>query len=227
MRGALGAVMEDEDEDDGKFEGGCHGHGCHGCGRQGGCGAGGARVKFVFDDGGRAAAGFSGEARDCVARSIAIASGLTYRDVYAALSAGSRTQRRTKRSRRIASARDGVYTGRKWFREYMEGLGFRWTPTMRIGTGCQVHLVDGELPGTGRLVVAVSKHYTAVIDGVIHDTHDPQREAHCIAPYRGQALKAGEWLNSNGVCSVQRRCVYGYWRIEEPVRGEPSRRGAP
>jgi len=42
-------------------------------------------------------------------------------------------------------------------------------PTMAIGSGCKVHLADGELP-PGRLVVSVSKHYTAVTDGVIHDT---------------------------------------------------------
>lgn len=40
--------------------------------------------------------------------------------------------------------------------------------------GCQKPPTDGELP-SGRLVVSVSKHYTAVIDGVIHDTYDPQR----------------------------------------------------
>ncbi len=51
----------------------------------------------------------------------------------------------------------------------MASLGFAWTPTMRIGSGCTFHLTDGELP-TGRLVVAISNHYTAVIDGVIHTT---------------------------------------------------------
>ena len=80
---------------------------------------------------------------------------------------------------------DGVTVKRKWFRDYMAGLGFSWTPTMGIGTGCKVHLRDGELP-QGRLVVSVSKHYVAVIDGVIFDTHDCSR---------------------NGT-----RCVYGYWQ---------------
>ncbi len=174
------------------------------------------RMRVVFDDGGRAAAGFAGRAGDCVTRSIAIATGLPYLEVYEALSAGCREQRVTKRSRRRASARSGVDTRRKWFRDYMASLGFQWVPTMRIGSGCRVHLVDGELPA-GRLIVALSKHYTAVIDGVIHDTHDPQREVHCITPNRGQALRAGEWINANGVCSISRRCVYGYW----VVRGDP------
>jgi hypothetical protein len=43
---------------------------------------------------------------------------------------------------------------------------------MQIGSGCTVHLRADELP-SGRLVVSVSKHLTAVIDGVIHDAHDP------------------------------------------------------
>jgi hypothetical protein len=34
-----------------------------------------------------------------------------------------------------------------------------------IGGGCTVHLRDGELP-RGRLIVSVSKHVLAVIDGV-------------------------------------------------------------
>jgi hypothetical protein len=50
--------------------------------------------------------------------------------------------------------------------------GFVWTPTMGIGTGCTVHLRAGELP-LGRLVVSISRHYTAVIDGVVWDTIDP------------------------------------------------------
>jgi hypothetical protein len=37
-----------------------------------------------------------------------------------------------------------------------------------------VHLRDGELP-SGRLIVQVSRHVVAVIDGVMHDTHDPSR----------------------------------------------------
>src|ERR1700730_2873392 len=66
-----------------------------------------------------------------------------------------------------------------------------------------------ELP-PGRLVVSVSKHLTAVIDGVIHDTHDPSRHG--------------------------KRCVYGYWQppdvrsvrslspnVSSPAKKPPSR----
>ena len=54
---------------------------------------------------------------------------------------------------------------------------------MAIGSGCKVHLRADELP-SGRLIVSVSKHLTAVIDGVIHDNHDPSRDGtRCVYGY--------------------------------------------
>jgi hypothetical protein len=145
-------------------------------------------MKIVINDGGRKAAGYKGTAGDCVARAIAIAALLPYQEVYDRLARGNATQRASKRTpKRGATAGASINTRRKWFNDYMRELGFSWTPIMGIGTGCKVHLRKGELPATGRLVVSVSKHYTAVIDGVIHDTHDPSR------------------------CGT--RCVYGYWRL--------------
>lgn len=170
-------------------------------------------MRHVYNDGGRAAAGYQGKAGDCVCRAIAIAANLPYREVYSALAAGSGAQRATKRTKKKPrSARDGVSVKRKWFKDYMRGLGFRWVPTMTIGSGCKVHLADGELP-TGRLVVSVSRHYTAVIDGVIHDTFDPQRDkSYMFEPDEGQELKAGQGRNQNGVYTeIGGRCVYGYW----------------
>jgi hypothetical protein len=144
------------------------------------------KMRFIRNDGGRAAAGYKGKAGDCVCRAIAIVSGLPYEDIYRELAMGTGAQRATrKRGKRAASARNGINTRRKWFKDYMRQLGFVWTPTMRVGTGCKVHLRAGELP-PGRLIVAVSRHYTAVIDGVLQDTHDCSR---------------------GGM-----RCVYGYWR---------------
>lgn len=161
-------------------------------------------MDFQFDDGGREAAGFKGRAGDCVARSIAIVAGLPYAQVYHDLACGTGAQRATKlTAKKSRSARNGVNTKRKWFRDYMRGLGFRWVPTMTIGSGCKVHLADGELPA-GRIIVAVSRHYTAVIDGVIHDTFDPQREP-----------ETTHWYHNDGAVKATTitggRCVYGYW----------------
>jgi len=137
-------------------------------------------MNFEFNDGGRAAAGYKGDAGDCVCRAIAIAADLPYQDVYDRLAEGNASQKKRR------SARNGISVKHKWFKDYMRELGFRWTPTMQIGSGCQVHLKTEELPG-GRIICNVSKHVCAVIEGTIHDTHDPSRDGS--------------------------RCVYGYWAL--------------
>lgn len=138
-------------------------------------------MRWTYDDGGRAAAGYKGSAGDCAARSIAIATGLPYQQVYDGINALARRERRGKRKRGISDARTGVYP--RTVRRYMESIGWQWVPTMRIGSGCHVHLRDGELP-MGRLLVNVSKHYTAVVDGIIHDTQDPSRDGtRCVYGY--------------------------------------------
>jgi hypothetical protein len=142
-------------------------------------------MRFVYHDGGRTAAGYNGKAGDCVTRSIAIATGLPYAEIHRVLAEGTGKQRRSKRTEKRGTTADrGINVGRVWFKDYMASLGFRWTPTMHIGQGCKVHLRADELP-RGPLVVSVSKHFTCVIDGVIYDTHNPDRDGN--------------------------RCVYGYW----------------
>lgn len=133
---------------------------------------------FWYTDGGRRAAGFRGEARDCVTRAIAVVTGMSYRDAYALVNEAGKAERRSNRSH----ARTGVH--KPTIRRIMAGLDFTWTPTMRVGGGCRVHLCADELPA-GALVVSLSRHVTAMVDGVICDTHDPSRGG--------------------------TRCVYGYW----------------
>ena len=144
-------------------------------------------INFIYNDGGRSKY-FKGSAGDCVTRAIAIAADLPYKNVYDRLAEGHATQRRSKHDKgtRSKSARDGISTTRKWFKDYMVELGFEWTPTMQIGSGCQVRLRSDELP-KGRLVCNVSGHMVAVIDGVIQDTYDCSRQG--------------------------TRCVYGYWKL--------------
>ena len=50
-------------------------------------------MKFVYNDGGRIAAGYKGIARDCVVRSIALATEQPYQVVYDALWAANRIQK--------------------------------------------------------------------------------------------------------------------------------------
>jgi hypothetical protein len=138
-------------------------------------------MKFHFNDGGRIAAGYKGSAGDCVVRSVAIATGLPYQEIYDLVNKLSARERTGKRKRGTSNARTGVHKSAiKWL---MESLGWKWTPTMQIGSGCTVHLRADELP-SGRLVVSVSKHLTAVVDGVIHDTHDcSPRGTRCVYGY--------------------------------------------
>lgn len=141
--------------------------------------------RWTFDDGGRAAAGFKGDARDCVTRAIAIATGKPYREVYDALSERSKARAESYRGKRknFNSARDGQH--REIYQPYLEALGWEWIPTMKVGEGCSTHLDPSELPA-GTIIARCSKHVVTVIDGVAHDTHDPTRDG--------------------------RRCVYGYFR---------------
>ena len=141
-------------------------------------------MNYQYDDGGRSEAGYKGETGDCVTRALAIATGKPYQEVYSTINALAVSERHGKRKRGISSARTGVY--KNTTRKYLVSLGWHWTPTMFIGQGCKVHLRADELP-MGRLIVSVSHHTVALIDGVIHDTHDPSR---------------------NGT-----RCVYGYWSL--------------
>jgi hypothetical protein len=133
---------------------------------------------WAFDDGGRAAAGFGripkgmGGRGDCVCRAIAIATERPYRDVYDELTAIGWMETGYKFDV------DGLVLPRHDTKEaaraYLASLGWQWTPTMRIGSGCRVHLRADELPG-GRIIARVTGHLAAVIDGVIHDTHDCSR----------------------------------------------------
>jgi len=138
-------------------------------------------MEFMFHDGGRAAAGYKGKTGDCVTRSIAIATERTYQEVYDSLNRFAQAERISKRKRRRSSSRTGVF--RQTYQTYLESLGWRWTSTMSIGSGCKIHLRPSELP-RGPLIVKVSRHLTVVIDGVLYDTHDCSRGGtRCVYGY--------------------------------------------
>jgi hypothetical protein len=138
-------------------------------------------MTFVMNDGGRLTYGYKGVTGDCVTRAIAIATGESYQTVYDALNVLAVSERRGIRKRRVSSSRSGVY--RQTYQKYLAKMGWKWIPTMQVGSGCKVHLRAEELP-KGRLVVRVSGHLTAVIDGVIHDTHDCSRAGtRCVYGY--------------------------------------------
>ena len=140
-------------------------------------------LPVVLSDGGRKSAGFRGYTGDCSTRAIALATDRSYLTVYDELNALAKRCRHRKGKE--CRARTGVC--KKVLHAYLKDLGWTWHPTMGIGTGTTVHMRPGELPG-GRLVVALSGHLSAVIEGVVWDSHDPCRDG--------------------------TRAVYGFWRDE-------------
>ena len=140
-------------------------------------------MEFKFNDGGRSNY-FKGFTGDCVTRAIAIATGLDYKKVYDDLNEMSKHERKGKYKK--SNSRTGVR--RRTLRKYLEGMGWKFIPTMLIGSGCKVHLKAEELP-MGTIICSVSHHLTCVIDRVINDTYDCSRD--------------------------ENRCVYGYFVKED------------
>ena len=112
---------------------------------------------------------------DCVMRAISIATERSYDLVFNELMD-------------LAKEKQNLPNNKKVYMPYLNALGWKWKPTMGIGTGCKVHLKTSELP-KGRIICRCSRHLVAVIDGVIHDTYNPSRD--------------------------ETRCVYGYFYKEE------------
>lgn len=140
-------------------------------------------MEFRYSDGGRSRYFKAKNVGDCATRAIANATGIDYLSIYKALTklAGE-------------SVRNGC--PKRADKKLLTILGWKWNPTMTIGSGCQTHLEDGELPG-GTLVVQVSRHLTCLKNGTIYDTYDCSRDGS--------------------------RCVYGYWSKPlgwNPVAGQ-------
>jgi hypothetical protein len=138
-------------------------------------------MKFKYNDGGRSEAGFKGVARDCVTRAIAIVSEKPYMEVYKEINDFSQYEKVYKKQKSKSNARTGVY--KRTYKKYLNTLGFAWIPTVFIGKGCIIHLKENELR-KGRLIVKLSGHLTAVVDGVINDIYNPDRgETRCVYGY--------------------------------------------
>jgi len=138
-------------------------------------------MKHIYNDGGRKDAGYLGRTGDCVCRAIAIATGKSYQEVYAGLISLKETG--FKQTKRVKSSHPRTGVNRKVYDAYLKFYGWEWTPTMKVGQGCKVHLKSDELP-KGRIIVRLSRHVAAVIDGVLHDTYDCSRGGtRCVYGY--------------------------------------------
>jgi hypothetical protein len=133
-------------------------------------------MQYIYDDGGRADAGHAPN-KDCVTRSIAIATGQSYQTVYDSFNRLILNERRGKYKLGISNPATGIY--QSTIMKYMRLLGWEWVRSIPdmvcLRVNCpadNVHM--SELP-EGRLVVVSRKHFMAVIDGVLHDTRDNSR----------------------------------------------------
>lgn len=112
-------------------------------------------MRWIYDDGGRAAAGHTEEVNDCVCRAIAIVTERPYHEIWCEL--------RDLMLAQISKSKSGVEEYVE--HQLMEKLGWTWVPTYHK------RLQEGDIP-SGRLIVHIRGHSVAVIDGVIHDRSD-------------------------------------------------------
>lgn len=121
-------------------------------------------MKYVFNDGGRLRAGYTGAASDCVTRSIAIATGKPYVEVYEYLNKliGLSSVEKIRKS----TASTGVY--RETYEIMLRMMGWKYVIVWKPATD---YLLES-LP-KGRLILSVHKHMTTLINGVVHDTFNP------------------------------------------------------
>lgn len=127
---------------------------------------------FIYNDGGRKAAGFKGYTGDCGVRAAAIAVVSDYRETYDALhlrqKAFKATSRRKAVTSRSASPRNGVW--KEVMHEHMIDAGAEWVPLAEIGGPVtRVKDVAARWP-KGRIVLRLARHYSAMVDGRNHDT---------------------------------------------------------
>ncbi|MFN3191981.1 MAG: DUF2786 domain-containing protein [Aureliella sp.] len=130
-------------------------------------------MEFVWNDGGRASAGFVGTTNDCVVRSLSIATGIAYRDIY------EHFQQTANRS-----PRKGMPI--KHVSRFLQDLD--WTEVTSTGLSLQEIDRDCSLP-KGVVVAHVSRsndrcqHLTTFVDRVVHDTWNPIEDDYLLQRY--------------------------------------------
>jgi hypothetical protein len=119
---------------------------------------------WIYNDGGRAEAGYKSTAADCVVRAVAIVMEIPYKVIYEDL-------RHFLSSRGAPSPRNGV--SHDHVNRYLGQLGFRYKEIRSE----HVTLHRDELP-KDKVIADLPSHVSAVIDGVVNDTFDPNHKKH-------------------------------------------------
>lgn len=130
-------------------------------------------LDYKYNDGGRKADGYKGEARDCVARAIAIATEQDYEKVRQDLigetkrfreKSRSRAAKRLKSNTIMNSVRPEIYG------PYLKSLGWQKVSN-GFGSSEKMKMTVEDVP-MGNVIVATRKHLAAVIDHVVQDAFD-------------------------------------------------------
>ena len=175
-------------------------------------------LDFTYDDGGRAAVGYTGATRDCVTRAIAIALKQDYettrRQLMAAMAAfGAGSRSRAARNRTSNSVFNGVPAD--VYRPWLQDRGWSLTGCQQVGHPSIVRMVRQHLP-RGTIIVRLRKHLVTVIDHTVHDTHRSHTRDEWVE------MPNGAFLIGQGVQVP--RTVYGYWTHPDHTRPvDPAR----
>lgn len=124
-----------------------------------------SKILWVYDDGGRAAAGFKGLSGDCAVRAMSIACQVPYIDARALI----------KRSAKLGLAGNAAISRGVYVVDFsfaLETLGWKWQKAP-ILHGRKAKAAN--LP-PGRFIARMANHYAAVIDGVVYDQWDSSRK---------------------------------------------------
>ena len=118
-------------------------------------------IGFVYDDGGRADAGYRGKTGDCVIRATAIATGLEYEKLY------KKFARLNKKRYGIATGRQGV--AKKDYEPVLESLGFVKRSRQK---GSKWETFTQAYQYYGDCIIVFPHHMAAIVDGNLRDTED-------------------------------------------------------
>ena len=140
-------------------------------------------MRYAKDDGGREIAGYKGSGvGDCVPRAICIANGLKYRETRGHLD---------KLNMEMSGGLDT---------STQNGTSTPVSHKFLSDRGWEVVLTKGQylkdIPQKGTYIACLTRHYVAVIDGVVRDTWDSRKSKRtkCGSPKMRGYYKRGEQL---------------------------------
>lgn len=117
-------------------------------------------IGYEHDDGGRIAAGYKGEAGDCVTRALAILTGKPYRELYRELARAQQSVTGTR------SARNGISS-----KAYQKVYAAHGLTKVKLPKGPRPTYTEAHRR-YGNCIVSTTRHVCALVDGKLRDIFD-------------------------------------------------------